>query len=196
MENAKPPRRVLEDGDILDLYFARDEDAIRATDNKYGNYLLTVAYNIIHSRDVSEECLDDTYLSTWNAIPPERPSFFRVFLSRIMRNHAIDRYRKETAEKHIPSVLVDSMSELDECMLYDPTVDEQAAIRELADILNTYLRKKSREERFAFLCRYYYMDPISRIAAMLRISERSVYRILSFMREELKALLLAEGYGN
>lgn len=185
---------VLGDEAILDLYFARNEDAIRATDDKYGSYLMTVAYNILHSRDSSEECLDDTYLSTWNSIPPERPSFFRVFLSRIMRNRAIDRYREDTAERRVPSELVDSMSELDECMLYDPSVDEETAVRELADILNTYLKKKGRKERFVFLCRYYYLDPIPRIAAMLRISERTVHRILSAMRAELRKHLLNEGY--
>ena len=90
-----PTKNILSDEDILNLYFARSEDAIRATDDKYGSYLIAIAYNIIHSHDISEECLNDTYFSTWNVVPPERPSAFRVFLSRIMRNRAIDRYEEK-----------------------------------------------------------------------------------------------------
>lgn len=182
------------DEEIIELYFARDELAIRCTDDKYGRYLLTVAYNILYSHEDSEECLDDTYLNTWNAIPPERPSFLRVFLSRIMRNVAINRYHEATAAKRVPTHMMDSMSELDECMIYDPRVDEDAAVRELAAILSDFLEGKSKRERAVFLCRYYYGDPIARIAKLLRISERTVHRDLVSLRGELRERLLREAY--
>lgn len=182
------------DEEIIELYFDRDEMAIRRTDDKYGRYLLTVAYNIIHSHEDSEECLDDTYLNTWNAIPPERPSFLRVFLSRIMRNVAINRYNEASAAKRIPSHMMDSMSELDECMIYDPKVDEDTAVRELAAIISDFLEGKSKRERAVFLCRYYYGDPIARIAAMLAISERTVHRTLVSLRSELRERLAREDY--
>ncbi|MBQ9736651.1 MAG: sigma-70 family RNA polymerase sigma factor [Clostridia bacterium] len=187
-------RAVRTDSEIIDLYFARNEEAIRATDDKYGKYLYTIAYNIVHSREDSEECLDDTYLGTWNAIPPQRPNIFRVFLSRIMRNVAIDRYRETRADKRVPSDMIDAMSELDTCMLYDPTVDEETAICELAEILSRFLRKKSKRERFIFLCRYYYGDPVAHIAALLSVSDRTVLRTLAALREELRSVLIAEGY--
>ena len=182
------------DEEIIALYFDRDELAIRCTDDKYGRYLLTVAYNIIHSHEDSEECLDDTYLNTWNTIPPERPSFLRVFLSRIMRNVAINRYNEAAAAKRIPSHLMDSMSELDECMIYDPRVDEDTAIRELAAIISDFLETKTKRQRAIFLCRYYYGDPIARIAAMLEISERTVHRELVELRHDLRERLLQENY--
>ncbi len=182
------------DEEIIELYFDRNELAIRCTDDKYGRYLLTIAYNILHSHEDGEECLDDTYLNTWNAIPPERPSFLRVFLSRIMRNVSINRYNEATAAKRIPTSMMDSMSELNECMIYDPRVDEDRAIRELATIISDFLEKKTKRQRAIFLCRYYYGDPIARIAAMLEISERTVHRELLELRGELRERLLKENY--
>ena len=190
----EPSKPFATDEEIIALYFDRDELAIRCTDDKYGRYLLTVAYNIIHSHEDSEECLDDTYLNTWNTIPPERPSFLRVFLSRIMRNVAINRYNEAAAAKRIPSHMMDSMSELDECMIYDPRVDEDTAIRELAAIISDFLETKSKRQRAIFLCRYYYGDPIARIAALLGISERTVHRELVDLRRELRKRLLQEDY--
>jgi len=182
------------DEEIIELYFDRNELAIRCTDDKYGRYLLTIAYNILHSHEDGEECLDDTYLNTWNAIPPERPCFLRVFLSRIMRNVSINRYNEATAAKRIPTSMMDSMSELNECMIYDPRVDEDRAIRELATIISDFLEKKTKRQRAIFLCRYYYGDPIARIAAMLEISERTVHRELLELRGELRERLLKENY--
>ena len=190
----KQKSRFATDEEIIELYFDRNEQAIRETDNKYGRYLYTIAYNIIHTREDSEECLDDTYLNTWNAIPPARPSFLRVFLSRITRNVAINRYNETQADKRVPSHMMDSMSELDECMLYDPKADEDRAIRELAAIISDFLKKKTKRERAVFLCRYYYGDPIARIAALLKISERTVHRVLVSLREDLRLLLTHDGY--
>ena len=100
---------TMSDEDIVALYFARNEKAISETDLKYGRYLFTIAYNIVHDRLDCEECLNDTYLGTWNAIPPHRPPVFQVFLSKIMRNTAVDKFRKTRASKRIPSELVVSL---------------------------------------------------------------------------------------
>ena len=89
----------MEDERIVQLYWERNEDAIRETERKYGKYCFAVAYNILHSREDSEECVNDTWNGAWHAIPPERPGKLRCFLARITRNLAIDRYRHDNAQK-------------------------------------------------------------------------------------------------
>jgi len=187
---------VLADEKIIDLYWERDEKAIGETDKKYGKYLFTIAYNIVHDRLDCEECLNDTYLGTWNRIPPTRPNVFRSFLSKIMRNIAIDRFRKNTAAKKVPSELVCSLEELDECITDGMSVGEEYEIREMVRVLNDYLRELPDRSEFIFVCRYYFADYIKKIAEMLKISEDTVYRELSEMRKELKARLEKEGFGD
>ena len=103
IETKKRARTLLEDEEIIELYWARNERAISETDKKYKNYLYTIAYNILHDALDCEECLNDTYLGTWNTIPPTRPNVFQAFISKIMRNTAIGRYNKNTADKRVPS---------------------------------------------------------------------------------------------
>ena len=184
---------LLTDDQIVDLYWARDEKAIDATDKKYGKYLYTIAYNIVHDDMDCEECLNDTYLGTWNRIPPTRPTIFHVFLSKIMRNIAIDRYRQNTAAKRVPSELVVSLDELDDCMICDPSAEEEYAISEIARVMNAYLESLSEREQLVFVCRYYYSDYIADIAHMLRVSESTVRRELEKIRQNLKIALKREG---
>ena len=105
---------LLEDNEIIELYWERDEEAISETDKKYGRYLFTIANNIVNNRLDSEECVNDTYLGTWNAIPPTRPNVFQVFLSKVMRNIAVDKFREKSAQKRIPSELMSSLDEISE----------------------------------------------------------------------------------
>lgn len=192
-ENASRRRAVLADEKIIDLYWERNEQAISETDKKYGKYLFTIAFNIVHDRLDCEECLNDTYLGTWNRIPPTRPNVFQVFLSRIMRNIAIDRFRKNTAAKKIPSELVCSLEELDDCITDGMTVEEEYAVREIARVLNDYLRELPDRSEFIFVCRYYFSDYVKKIAEMLKVSEDTVYLELSNMRKLLKERLEKEG---
>ena len=166
MKDESTSRResVLADEKIIDLYWERNEQAISETDKKYGKYLFTIAYNIVHDRLDCEECLDDTYLGTWNRIPPTRPNAFQVFLSRIMRNIAIDRFRQNTAAKKIPSELVCSLEELDDCITDGMTVEEEYAAREIARVLNDFLHSLPHRSEFIFMCRYYYSDYVKKIA--------------------------------
>ena len=187
-------RVALPDEEIVELYFARNERAIKETDHKYGKYLLTIAYNIVRDQLDCEECLNDTYLSTWNRIPPTRPSVFQAFLSKIMRNVAVDKYRHNTADKRIPSELVVSLNELDNCLPDEMSMEEEQAIAELSRMLNDYLLRLSDRERLLFVCRYYYADKISEIAKMLQAGERTVYRELAELRDGLRAHLEKEGF--
>ena len=193
MAQDKKENKFLSDKDIVDLYWDRDEKAIDETDKKYGKYLYTIAYNIIHSRLDCEECLNDTYLGTWNAIPPQKPVSLQNFLSRITRNIAIDKYRERSASKRIPSELVESLDELGETLSYDGSLEEEAAVSAVAEELNKFLRELDERDQFIFVCRYYYCDKVSEIAEMLGVSERTVFRSLTVMRDELKDKLESEG---
>lgn len=181
------------DSDIIELYWQRDEQAIKETDRKYRRFLYKIAYNIVHSDPDCDECLNDTYLGTWNAIPPARPNAFQAFLSRIMRNIAVDKAREMHAAKRVPSELITSLDEIGEVLSYDMSPDEERAIATVAEVLNAFLRALDERDQLIFVCRYYYCDKASDIANMLNVSERTVFRALSDMREDLRKKLEAEG---
>lgn len=191
----KNEEEYLHDEQIIDLYWKRDEDAIRQTDRKYGKYLYVIAYNIVHDRLDCEECLNDTYLSTWNRIPPQRPSVFQVFLSRIMRNIAIDRLRHNRAAKRVPSEMMISLEELDDCLPDIPNTESDQANERLAAVLNDFVRALDDRKQFIFVCRYYYADKVASIAHMLQVGEATVFRELAEIRESLKKHLEKEGCG-
>lgn len=194
MNRDNKEKTILSDNEIVELYWERNEVAIQATDTKYGKYLNTIAYNIVHDSLDCEECLNDTYLGTWNAIPPTRPNVLRVFLAKIMRGVAINKYRERSAKKRIPSELIVSLVELDESITYDFAAENEALIiEEISRVLNDFLRELPEREEFVFVCRYYYSDYISTIAKMLDVSENTVYRELAEIRKNLKERLEKEG---
>ncbi|MBE6628764.1 MAG: sigma-70 family RNA polymerase sigma factor [Ruminococcaceae bacterium] len=190
----KDTKDILSDDKIIELYWDRDERAISETDRKYGRYLYAIAYNIVHDHPDCEECLNDTYLGTWNKIPPERPTAFQSFLSKIMRNIAIDRFRKNTAQKRIPSEMTVSLGELDDCIAYDSDLEEDRLVRELAVMLNDFLSGLPKRRQFVFVCRYYYSDSVTKIAEMLGLSEKTIRRDITAMKSDLKAFLEKGGY--
>lgn len=186
--------KTLSDEDIIALYWEREEKAINATDEKYGRYLLTIANNILNDNLDSEECLNDTYLGAWNSIPPNRPKLFRAFLSKIMRNTALDRVRQSLAIKRVPSEMTRSLEELDECIQYEPGEDEKYYVNRLSELFNSYLRTLSDRQLFIFVCRYYYSDSVVSISDMLKLSRNTVTRDLVKIRQGLKEHLEKEGY--
>ena len=185
---------TLPDEKIIELYWNRDEKAIAETDKKYRNYLYSIAYNIVNDRLDTEECLNDTYLGTWERIPPARPNIFKVFLSKIVRDIAISRYRKNSAQKRIPSEMKVTLNELDECLATNPSAEEDYLTAKVIEIINAYLKTISRRKELIFVCRYYYADKISNIAKMLGVSENTVFRDLAEIRTDIKELLKKEGY--
>ena len=190
----KDAAKVLADEDIGALYFDINESAIDETDKKYGKYLYTIAYNIIHDSMDCEECLDDTYISTWNRIPPTRPKILKVFLSKIMRDVAVDRYRKDSAKKRVPSELTVSLEEISECFSFTSSAEEEFLVRQVSIVLNGYLRTLDKRKLCIFICRYYYADSVKDIAKMFRVSETTVFRDLAAVREGIKEKLLEMGY--
>jgi RNA polymerase sigma-70 factor (ECF subfamily) len=184
-------RPTLPDETIVSLYWERDERAIDETHRKYGAYLMTVAHRILHSREDSEECLNDTYLKTWNTIPPSRPSVLRAFLSKIMRGTALDRYDERTRKKRVPAELCIPLSEV-EALLPDVTEDDEAEARQVAAILSAYLDGVNDRSLYMFVNRYFFVMPVREIAERLGVSESTVHKDLAAMREELRERL-AEG---
>ncbi len=189
----KLPKEDLSDNRIIDLYWERDEDAIAATNEKYGKYLYTISYNILRDRPDCDECVNDTYLAAWNKIPPARPTVLQRFLSKIARNISVDKYRRVHAQKRVPPELTVSLDELEECIEGIAMENEDEAVSKISGVLEAYLWGLSEQERFLFVCRYYYADPVANIAKMLNVSDKTVYRDLSKIREGLRAALAKEG---
>ena len=185
--------RGLSDEEIIELFWQRNERAIEETDRKYRGFLFTVAHNIVKDESDCEECLDDTYLGAWNSIPPKRPSVLQTFLCKIMRNTALGRFRKNHAAKRIPSEMMVALEELNDCIPYAPSAEEEYQLSELARVLNGYLHGLNDRRMFIFVWRYYYSDTVVHIAQMLSLSENTVRRELTAMRSELKTRLEEEG---
>ena len=175
------------DQEIIDLYFARSEAAIDESSKKYGSYLSYIAMNILYSKEDSEECVNDTWLHTWNAIPPKRPAILRTFLGKITRNLALNIYEKQNAQKRGKGETSAVLDELSECIA-DTKADRPDDIPDkmaLTDCINRFLEHQNPESRKVFVRRYWYMSPISEIAAEYGFSESKVKMTLSRMRTAL-----------
>jgi RNA polymerase sigma-70 factor (ECF subfamily) len=182
----------MDDQQIVDLYWQRDEKAIDQTQKKYGKYCHTIAYAILHSHEDAEECVNDTYLRAWGAIPPAKPGRLSTFLGKITRNLSLDRYEKNTAQKRSgPVELV--LDELSECIPdADSTLDPIDMIA-LGDAINAFLEGLPQKTRQIFLRRYWYMSPVRDIARDTVMSEGAVKVSLLRTRESFKAYLEKEG---
>ena len=178
----------MQDKEILDLYFARDEQAIVETDKSHGAVCMQVSMNILHSRPDAEECLNDTYLRAWQTIPPERPVAFRTFLCRIIRNLSIDRFRYLHRRKRNRDLEV-MFSELEACI---PAPDENAdeLMHEIAD----FLRKQDKLDRMLFIGRYFQAATVKTLSAQSGLSENLVAVRLFRTRDALRAYLSKRWY--
>ena len=191
-QNRIHQNELMPDTEIVELYWQKNEAAIRETERKYGAYLYRIACNILRNRLDCEECVNDTYLGTWNKIPPERPGALRLFLTKITRDLSIDRYRHNAAARRIPSELIVSLDEMSTTLPYRTDGEEQTLGR-LVELINEFLQVLSKHDAFVFVCRYYYADSVDYIAQLLRVSKPTVYRQLTHLREELRVFLRQEG---
>ncbi|MBQ4140565.1 MAG: sigma-70 family RNA polymerase sigma factor [Clostridia bacterium] len=193
-QNTEKVSAILSDEKIIELYWERDERAISATDAKYKSFLLTIAYNIIHDDLDCEECLNDTYLGAWNSMPPSKPAVLPAFLSVIMRRHAINRYNANMRKKRVPSEMTDSLSEMEDVISHSQTLEDEMAALELANILNSFVRSLSSRQRYIFIGRYYFAEPIDSIANDLGVSKSTVNKEIATIKTALKENLEREGY--
>ena len=184
----------MEDERIVELFWARDESAIQQTAAKYGGYVRTIAKNILRSDEDSEECVNDAFLSVWNAIPPERPRSLQAFLGKITRNIALDRYRANNAEKRGGGNAALAIEELRE--LTDSSQLENSAIDRivLKKALEDFLKGLSDEERRIFLKRYWYFMSVKEIASEMSLGESKVKMVLLRCRGALRQKLQKEGF--
>lgn len=183
----------MEDSKIISLYFRRLPEAIEETDAKYGSYCQSISYNILGIREDAEECVNDTYLTVWNRIPPTRPTHLSIFLGRITRNLSIDRWRRSQAAKRGKGQLPLAISELDYCLASGESLEDIYYAGELRDTINAFLRTLQDTERRVFICRYWYLDPVSQISREFGFSQSKVKSMLMRTRNKLKEYLLEKG---
>jgi RNA polymerase sigma-70 factor (ECF subfamily) len=179
----------MNDQEIISLYFDRNEQAIKETDTKYGKTCMQVSMNILHSRPDAEECVNDTYLKTWNSIPPTKPHSLCAFLCRIIRNLSLNRLQELTAAKRSRELTV-SFEELEDCI---PLPDEQSP--ELAALLESFLREQSETDRVLFVGRYWFACSVEELAKRTGLTRRAVHMRIFRTRERLRAYLTERGYG-
>ena len=182
----------MDDGKIIELFFARSEDALAELDKKYGASMIALSKNILHNNEDAEECLNDAYLGIWSAIPPERPSPLSAYVHKIIRNVSIKRYRRNTALMRDGRNNV-SLEEIADVLPDDCDVEDTVAGNGLTDILNSFLGSLDKTNLYIFMQKYWYFEPISGIAARLGLTEASVYLRLDRMKKKLKKHLSEKG---
>ena len=183
----------MDDKQIVDLFWQRNETAIDETAAKYGPYCHSIAYNILDNDADAEESVNDTYLDAWNSMPPHRPSILSTFLGKITRRISIDRWRRRSAEKRGGGQITVVLDELEECIADKNSVEQEVEANLLADVINTFVKALPDTEQRVFLCRYWYMDSVESIAKEFGFSQSKVKSMLYRTREKLRARLIKEG---
>ena len=181
----------MDDSKIIELFFARNEDAIKHTDDTYGRRLFHLADNIVHNDQDAEESVNDTYMKAWDTIPPQRPEHFFAYIAKICRNFALKRIDWQKAKKRNAEV-VTLTQEMENC-IPDTYRDMEADARELGRALDAFLRTLTPENQMVFLRRYWYVDTIAEIAVRYGISESAVQMRLNRTRSKLAMYLAKEG---
>lgn len=172
------------DAEIVELYFARDEEAIRKTADKYGGYCKSISMSLLHSEPDADECVNDTWLKTWNSIPPKRPSVLRTFLARIVRHLSIDRYHREKYNRDLEVAL-------DELTVCSPVEEGSSA---LGEELREFVDGLEETDRKLFVGRYWYGYPVHRLAEAYGMTPNAVSLRLYRVRLDLRAHLEERGY--
>lgn len=184
----------MEEKAIVDLFWNRDERAIRETDDRYGDLLMTVAQSILEDRFESEETVNEAYWKVWSRIPPHRPDSLRAYLCKITRQLAIDRYRRRTAGKRGSARYSLSLEELGECLSAGDSTQEQVDVRLLGEAISRFLAGCTPAQRTAFVCRYFFLDSLGDIAARQDTTVAQVKSMLHRTRQSLRDYLQKEGY--
>ena len=181
----------MEDFQIIELFFARSEQAIKETNAKYGRLCFSIANKILDNNEDSEECVNDTYLRIWNEIPPTRPNYFSAFLCKITRILSLKKLEFSNAMKRTPSFVM-SFEEL-EGMLPDDCIAQDIEAAELGSLISDFLRREKAEARNAFLRKYLFFDTVEEIAERFGMNENTVKSMLFRTRNRLREYLRKEG---
>ncbi|MBQ4354017.1 MAG: sigma-70 family RNA polymerase sigma factor [Clostridia bacterium] len=184
----------MDDEKIIELYWARKEDALAETDRKYGAYLNTVAGHILDNCQDSEECVSDAYMRAWNAMPPHKPAVLRAFLAKITRECAIDCFRRKSAKRRKRTEYDCSLDELGDILSDSTSPEKVLESRRLTEVIEAFLAEQTADHRRIFLCRYYFIDPVRDIAVFFGCSESKIKSILYRMRQNLREYLIKEDF--
>jgi len=185
---------AVEDAEIVGLYWRRSETAISETEKKYGAYCHTIAEQILHNTQDADECVNDTWLRAWNGIPPQRPIRLRMFLAKITRNLAFDRYQAQRAGKRGGGETDLILEELKECVSTGETAESPVMARELEQTVNQFVHTLPERDCNVFVRRYFFAEPVEAISKRYGLSANHVMVILCRTRKKLKAHLKREGY--
>lgn len=193
MSKHTSPPNISSDEKIIDMYWERDPDAIQETDQKYGQLMRNVAYNILFDSLDCEECRNDAYLGIWNAIPSARPAAFSAFIVQIIRRIAINRYKEKSRMKRIPSQITISMEDLKKTISSGRSIEEVYEAKELGKMISEYIEGLNERQQYIFIDRYYLAEPVEKIASDLSISVRTAYREIEKIKQGLKRHLEGNG---
>ncbi len=182
------------DQEIIDRFWQRDEAALQASSQKYGGYCFTIAQRILSSREDSEECVNDTWLNAWRSIPPQRPTHLRLYLAKITRSLAINKYQSRTAAKRGGGETPLLLEELSQCLTDPDGVESAYLAKELGQAINCFVRTLKRREGDIFLRRYFYAQPVRDIAKDFGLTPHRTTVLLSRTRQKLKQYLTQEGF--
>ena len=180
----------MEDISIIELYFARDEQAITETDKKYGKFCYGIAKNLVASVQDAEECVNDTYIKTWNSIPPNRPDSLMAWLGRIVRNISLSHIRKRNAQKRGGGDIL--LGELEECIPAKSNIYEELEVKELAASINKWLSKQNEFNRILFVKRYWNGESLAALALESGLAKNTLSQRLKRLRGSLKEHLERE----
>lgn len=184
----------MKDSEIVDLYWERSEDAIHQTQVKYGAYLSKVAYNILADFEDSKECVNDTYLSAWNSMPPYRPNVLSTYLGKITRQLSIDVFRKKNTAKRYASEYALSLEELGDSFSDGSTLEQAVDAKLLDEAINCFICALPDDVQTAFVGRYYFFDSLKDIAGYCSMKETKLKSLLYRTRQQLKSYLVKEGF--
>lgn len=176
----------MDDEKIISLYWNRNENAITETDKKYGNYCRTISYNILHNIEDSEECVNDTYLNTWNAIPDDWPDILSAYLAKITRNLSINEYNKKRTKKRGSGKIEIILDELENIIPDKNNVEKEIESEFITEKLNEFLWGLKKDHRIVFVRRYFYVESIKDISKKMTMSESKIKSILFRTRKKLK----------
>ena len=181
----------MKDTEILDLYFDRNEQAIVETQTKYEHYCFSIAFNILHEKEDSDECVNDTWMTAWNTIPPKEPCFLGAFLAKITRNLSISLLRKNHSQKRYSSEASLCIDELEEC-IPDSGNSRIEEILESRDLIDRFLETLDTKQRVIFMRRYWFTYSFEQIAKEMNMSTASVKMSVSRTRGKLKKYMESE----
>ena len=183
----------MKDEEIIALYWSRNEQAITATAEKYGSYCRSISYNILRNNEDAQECVNDTWLGAWKSIPPKQPDRLSTYLGKITRNLSLNRARHYSAEKRGLGQTELVLSELEDCIPAQNSIEQIIDEMVLAKSINQFLRAQPEQKRNIFIRRYWYLFSLRDIAIAYDMSESKVTSLLFRMRNELKSHLEKEG---